>query len=453
MQRIIIISGLLVLLSGCGIYKPYSRPDEIRADSLYGARYETEDTVTIASLSWRELFADPYLRVLIEKGLANNTDLLSAHLRVQQAETTLKSARLAYLPSFNLAPNGGVASFDESKGSWTYTVPVAASWDLDIFARITNTKRQARSLYEQSEDYRQAVQAGLVVSISTQYYSLLMLDEQLRIAEETAVQFKESVRVLKAMKNAGMANEVGVSQMEAAWYSVESSVEDLKRSINEVENALSSVLAEVPGPIERGTINGQSFPTELSTGVPLQLLTNRPDVRAAEQSLAQAYYATNIARAALYPSITLGGMAGWTNSVGSAIVNPGKLLLNATGSLAQPIFNAGYNRGQVKIAQAQQEQAKLAFQQTLLNAGTEVNDALTQYQTAEAKKRWRTGQVTSLENALSQTQLLMSHTSTTYLDVLTARQSLLQAQMSQASDTFEQIQAVINLYHALGGGQ
>lgn len=453
MQRIIIISGLLILLTSCGIYKPYSRPDGIHTDSLYGAKYETEDTTTLASLGWPELFTDPALQVLIEKGLANNTDLQSAYLRVQEAEATLKTARLSYLPSFNFAPNGTIASFDGSTPSKTWVAPVAASWELDIFARISNAKRQARSLYEQSQDYRQAVQAGLIVSISTQYYTLLMLDEQLRISQETAVQLKESVRVLKAMKEAGMSNEIGVSQMEAAWYAVESGIEDLKRSINEVENSLSSVLAEVPGPIERGVMAGQSFPSELSTGIPLQLLTNRPDVRAAEQSLTQAYYATNIARAALYPSITLSGTGGWTNSVGSAIVNPGKVLLTATGSLAQPIFNAGYNRGRVKIAKAQQEQAQLSFQQTLLNAGVEVNNALTQYQTADAKRGWRNGQVESLESALAHTELLMTHTSTTYLDVLTARQSLLQAQMSQASDTFEQIQAVINLYHALGGGQ
>lgn len=453
MQRIIIISGLLILLTSCGIYKPYSRPDEIQTDSLYGAKYETEDTTTLASLGWRELFTDPALQVLIEKGLANNTDLQSAYLRVQESEVTLKTARLSYLPSFNFAPNGTIASFDGSTASKTWVAPVAASWEVDIFAKITNAKRQARSLYEQSQDYRQAVQASLIVSISTQYYTLLMLDEQLRISQETAVQFKESVRVLKAMKEAGMSNEIGVSQMEAAWYSVESGIEDLKRSINEVENSLSSVLAEVPGSIERGVMAGQSFPSELLTGVPLQLLTNRPDVRAAEQSLTQAYYATNIARAALYPSITLSGTGGWTNSVGSAIVNPGKVLLTATGSLAQPIFNAGYNRGRVKIAKAQQEQAQLSFQQTLLNAGVEVNNALTQYQTADAKRGWRNGQVESLETALAHTELLMTHTSTTYLDVLTARQSLLQAQMSQASDTFEQIRAVINLYHALGGGQ
>lgn len=453
MRRTIIWILPALLLAGCGIYKPYSRPEEIRTDSLYGIKYETRDTVTIASLSWKELFADTHLQTLIERALTNNTDLQSAYWRVQEAEAALKSARLAYLPSFNFAPNGGVASFDNSKASWTYTVPVSASWEVDIFAKITNTKRQAKSMYQQSQDYRQAVQTGLIASVATQYYTLLMLDEQLRVSEETAVTFKESVRVMQAMKRAGMSNEVGVAQLEAAYYSVESGIEDLKRTICEIENSLSAVLAETPGAIERGLLNSQSFPAELSIGVPLQLLTNRPDVRAAEQSLAQAYYGVNIARAALYPSLTLSGIVGWTNSVGSAVINPGGLLLSATGTLMQPIFNAGYNRGRVKIARAQQEQAQLAFQQTLLNAGGEVNNALTQYQTAETKIAWRTQQVASLERAVKHTQLLVSNSSTTYLDVLTAQQSLLQARMSQASDSFEKIQGVINLYHALGGGE
>lgn len=452
MRRITIIACSVILLHGCGIYKPYSRPDSIRTDSLFGARYETADTTTIADMGWRELFTDPYLRDLIERGLAGNTDLQAARLRVEEAETTLRSARLAYLPSFNLAPSGGIASFDGAAGSWTYNVPVATSWEIDIFGRLTNAKRQARTLYEQSEDYRQAVATGLVSAIATQYYTLLMLDSQLRISRDMAEQFRESVRVMRAMKSAGMANQIGVSQMEAAYYAVESGIEDLKRSINEVENSLSRTLGTVPGPIGRGTLEGQTFPSDLRAGVPLQLLANRPDVRAAEKSLASAYYATNAARASLYPSITLSGTAGWTNSLGMAIVNPGKLLLSAAGSLAQPIFNAGYNRGRVKIARAQQEEARLAFQQTLLDAGAEVNDALTKYQTADAKRVWRTSQVEALELAVRQSELLMSHTSTTYLDVLTAKKSLLEAQLSQAADTFEQIQAVIDLYHALGGG-
>ncbi|NDW12842.1 efflux transporter outer membrane subunit [Bacteroides sp. 214] len=450
-MKLTLLISMMLLLSSCGIYKTYHRPD-LQTDTLYGTEYVTTDTTTLASIKWRELFTDPHLQALIAQGLENNTDLQAAWWRVEEAKAVLATARLSYLPSFNFAPNGGVSSFDKSKASWTYATPVVASWELDIFAKITNAKRQAKSLLLMSEDYRQAVQTGLIAGIATQYYTLLLLDEQLKLSTETAEKFKQSVAIMKLMKQAGMANEVGISQIEGAYYSVVSALEDIKRSINEIENSLSATLCASPHHIERGNLESISFPTELKVGVPLQLLAHRPDIRAAEQSLVQAHYATNIARASLYPSITLSGTAGWTNSLGSLIVNPGKLLLTAAGTLSQPIFNAGSLRGKVKIAKAQQEQAKLSFQQALLNAGGEVNNALTQYQTAQAKSEWRTLQVEALQNAVSHTELLMQHSSTTYLDVLTAQQSLLQAQTSQAQDRFEMIQGVINLYQALGGG-
>lgn len=448
------IASLLAVLSltACGIYKPYSRPDTIPSENLFGENVESVDTVTIASMGWRELFADPCLQSLIEYGLENNTDIQTAEWRVKEAEAALKSARLAYIPSFNFAPNGGVSSFDGSKAAWTYTVPVSASWEIDIFGKKTNTKRQARVLYEQSMDYRQAVQTGLVSSIANQYYTLLLLDEQLRITRLTSEKYRESVRVMRAMKSAGMANEAGVAQIEAAYFATESAVQDLSRSISDVESALSVVLGDVPHHIERGTLGGQTFPSDLAIGVPVQLLSNRPDVRAAEQSLASAYYAVNIARASLYPSLSLSGTLGWTNSGGGMIVNPGGLLLSAAASILQPIFNAGVNRARVKIARAQQEEAALAYKQTVLNAGAEVNNALTQYQTSMAKREWRERQVSSLRVATEKTQALMKYSSTTYLEVLTAQQSLLQAELSQASDRFDEIQSVINLYRALGGG-
>ena len=227
----------------------------------------------------------------------------------------------------------------------------------------------------------------------------------------------------------------------------------MKQQIKEVENSLSILLGEVPGGIERGHLAGQDFPEDLTVGVPLQLLSRRPDVKSAELSLASAFYSTNAARSAFYPSITLSGTAGWTNSAGNMIINPGKLLLSAVGALTQPLFNKGLNISQLKIAKAQQEEAKLAFQQALLNAGSEVNNALTQVQTARGKTELRTGQITSLENAVRSTQLLMQHGTSTYLEVLTAQQSLLSAQLTQVADRFDEIQGIINLYQALGGGR
>ena len=411
------------------------------------------DTASIASLSWRELFTDSHLQTLIEHALQSNTDLLSAQQRIKEAEATLSSAKLAYLPSFMLTPQGGVSSFDKSKGSWTYTGIASASWEIDIFGKLTNAKRRSKALYLQSLEYEQAVSTSLIANVANLYYTLLMLDEQYRISEETAVNWRESVRTMRAMMAAGMTNEASVSQSEANCRQVEASLLDLKQQIKEVENSLSILLGEVPGGIERGHLAGQDFPEELTVGVPLQLLSRRPDVKSAELSLASAFYSTNAARSAFYPSITLSGTAGWTNSAGNMIINPGKLLLSAVGALTQPLFNKGLNIAQLKIAKAQQEEAKLAFQQALLNAGSEVNNALTQVQTARGKTELRTGQITSLENAVRSTQLLMQHGTSTYLEVLTAQQSLLSAQLTQVADRFDEIQGIINLYQALGGGR
>ena len=455
--KLITLSVSCLLLSSCGIYTTYERPSDINTDGLYGQDLNEEavavDTASIASLSWRELFTDSHLQMLIEHALQSNTDLLSAQQRIKEAEATLSSAKLAYLPSFMLTHQGGVSSFDKSKGSWTYTGIASASWEIDIFGKLTNAKRRSKALYLQSLEYEQAVSTSLIANVANLYYTLLMLDEQYRISEETAVNWRESVRAMRAMMAAGMTNEASVSQSEANCRQVEASLLDLKQQIKEVENSLSILLGEVPGGIERGHLAGQDFPEDLTVGVPLQLLSRRPDVKSAELSLASAFYSTNAARSAFYPSITLSGTAGWTNSAGNMIINPGKLLLSAVGALTQPLFNKGLNIAQLKIAKAQQEEAKLAFQQALLNAGSEVNNALTQVQTARGKTELRTGQIISLENAVRSTQLLMQHGTSTYLEVLTAQQSLLSAQLTQVADRFDEIQGIINLYQALGGGR
>ena len=292
----------------------------------------------------------------------------------------------------------------------------------------------------------------LIASVANLYYTLLMLDSQYEVTKETAAKWEESVRTMREMKAAGMTNEAGVAQYEGSYYGIVASLNDIEYSIRETENSLCSVLGEVPHEIVRGRLDEQQLPDNLAVGVPVQMLSNRPDIRQAEYSLMQSFYATNAARSALYPSITLSGSAGWTNNAG-VITNPGKLLLSAAGSLLQPIFNANANRANLKIAKAQQEESKLAFQQALLNAGAEVNNALTQCQTARAKTDLRIKQIEAMERAVESTELLMQHSSTTYLEVLTAQQSLLSAQLSQIADQFDEIQGVVNLYQALGGGR
>lgn len=449
MKKLIIIFAAAAM-TGCGIYKPYTRP-EVKTDGLYGSA-ETADTTTIGDISWQEMFTDPYLQSLIRQGLENNTDLQSAQWRVKEAEATLKSARLAYLPSFNFAPQGSLSSFDGATPSKAYSIPVTASWQIDIFNGLTNAKRRSKALYAQSKEYEQAVKTQLIAGIANLYYTLLMLDGQYEVTQQTADKWRESVRTMQAMKEAGMANEAAVAQYEGTYLSIQASLHDLEFQIRQAENSLCSMLAEGPHAVERGRLEGQQVPVDLTVGVPVQMLSNRPDIRSAEYSLMQAYYATSEARSALYPSITLSGSVGWTNNAG-IIRDPGKLLWSAAASLLQPIFNANANRARVKIAQAQQEETKLAFQQALLNAGAEVNNALTQCQSARAKADLRVQQVEALERAVESTELLMQHGSTTYLEVLTAQQSLLSAQLSQIADRFDEIQGVVNLYQALGGGR
>ena len=450
MRKFMIILAAAAL-TGCGIYKPYTRP-EVVTDGLYGDA-ETADTTTLGDISWQEMFTDPALQTLIARALENNTDLQSAGWRVKEAEATLKSARLAYLPSFNFAPQGSLSSFDGATPTKTYSIPVQASWQIGIFNGLTNAKRKSKALYLQSKEYEQAVKTQLIASVANLYYTLLMLDSQYEVTEETAVSWRKSVEMMQAMKEAGLANEAALAQYEATRLSIEASLHDLSYQRTQTENSLCSLLGEAPHAVTRGRLEGQSLPEELMIGVPVQMLSNRPDVRSAEYTLMQSYYATSEARSALYPSITLSGTLGWTNNSGAGIVNPGKLLWNAAGSLLQPIFNANSNRARVKIALAQQEESKLAFQQTLLNAGAEVNNALVQCQSARAKADLRVGQIEALERAVESTEYLMQYGSTTYLEVLTAKQSLLSAQLTQISDRFDEIQGVVNLYQALGGGR
>ena len=451
MKHVILLCSAAFLLAGCHIYQPYSRP-EVQTDGLYGPKVPVADTASIVSLAWTELFTDPLLQNLIREGLEQNTDLGIARLRVKEAEATLLSSRLAYLPSVSLAPQGGLSSYDGAKTAKTYSLAASAEWEIDLFGRLTNAKRGARAALEQSEAYRQAVQTQLIANIANGYYNLLMLDRQLDISLRTAESWAEVLRTYEAKWQVGEATEAAVAQARASKLSVDASVLILRKQIRAQENSLSALLGSVPRRIERSTLDAQRFPDTLAIGVPLQLLERRPDVRQAEAALTQAFYATNAARSAFYPSITLSGSTGWTNNSGTAIVNPGNWLLSALGSLTQPLFNRGRNTANLRIAKAQQEEALLNFRQSLLKAGGEVNDALIQWQTANSRLDIIGRQVESLQSAVSNTRKLMEYSnSSSYLEVLTARQNLLQAELTEANDRFDKIQGVINLYHALGG--
>lgn len=456
-KRIIlyVICVLALLMSSCNVYKQYQRP-EIEANGLYRDPVAVNDTLvadtnTVADLPWQQVFTDPLLQSLIRSGLERNTDLQTAILRVSEAEASLMSSRLAYVPSLNLSPEGGVSSFDKSRGSWTYTLPVVASWEIDLFGKLLNSKRAAKASLMQSEAYKQAVQTQVVAAIANYYFTLLMLDKQLNITRETAVLWEKNVETMKAMKEAAMVNEAAVVQSQANSYMIAASIPDMEREIRQVENSISLLLRQPPQHIQRGQLEDQDFPQRLKTGVSMQLLANRPDVKAAEMVLAGAFYNTNAARSAFYPQLSLTGTGGWTNDAG-VIVNPGKMIASAIGSLTQPVFNRGANLARLRIAKARQEEALLSFEQAILNAGSEVSDALYLYRSAQEKLILRSQQVSALQKSVEYTQELLTLGTSTYLEVLTAQQSLLSAQLTEVSDRFQRIQAVVNLYHALGGG-
>ena len=445
-----ILLWAVCLMTGCSIYKPYSRP-EVQTEGLYRDLEETKDTASIATLGWRNLFSDKNLQALIEKGLERNTNLRVAHIRVKAAEAVLMNARLSYLPSVVLAPDGSISGTEGAKAIKTYNLAASASWEIDLFGKVTNAKREALAALEGSRAYRQAVETQLIATIANSYYMLLMLDRQLIISEQTLITWKETEHSIEALKRAGKSNDAAVLQAKANRLALEASVVSIRKSIRETENGLSALLADTSHDIMRGALQKQQFPDTLSAGLPIQLLVNRPDVRQAEWNLAQAYYATNAARSAFYPSLTLSGSTGWTNNVGGVVVNPGSWLFSAVGSLMQPLFNKGTNIANLRQAKARQEEALLLFQQSLLDAGKEVNNALTRWQSARIRMDYVNQQIMTLQEAVRKTELLMQHTSTNYLEVLTARQRLLEAELTQAQDKFEEIQGVIDLYHAVGG--
>lgn len=456
-------SAMMLLLAAtslvsCRIYSNYERPDDLPTAGLYRDTLSTtgiltSDTINFGNMPWQQVFTDANLQSLISKVLANNIDLKNAQETVEQSQASLKAAKLAYLPSLALNAQGTISSFDGNKAVKTYTVPLVASWQLDLFGSIRNAKEQAKSVLWQSSAYKQSVQTQLVANVANLYYTLLMLDEQLRITRETADLWTDNVKAMEAMQKAAMTNTASVEQSRANLLQIQATIPSLQQSIRETENSICKLLAEPSHTIARSTLEAQQLPAQMSAGVPVQLLSNRPDVKAAEYSLRSAYYATNAAYSAFYPNVTITGQAGWTNSNG-AIVNPGKILATAIGQLTQPIFQQGKLTAQLKIAQSQQRVAANTFTQTILNAGAEVSNALYSYKSACEEASICKQQVAALQKTRDQTYDLFKYDqSTTYLEKLTAEMSLLNAQLSLINDNYSKLQAAVNLYSALGGGR
>ena len=453
----ILATGAL-LMSSCGLYEKYQRPDVnttglIRDNvSLNDTLVAEADTAHFGTLPWRSVFTDPQLQILIQQALDNNVDLLNAALNVQMVEAQLKMAKLAFLPQFVFSPQGTIASWDGGKATKTYQLPVAASWNVDLFGNFLSLKRSAQMQLLATKDYQTIVQTNIVAGVANMYYTLLMLDRQQQILDDMTALTKDTWDMMKLQMNLGRTRSTSVQSAEANYYSVQAQSVDMKRQIREVENSLSLLLGQPAQTIARGKLEDQSLPSEFSTGIGLQLLANRADVHYAEMSLAQCFYNVENARSKFYPSLTITPSATYTNSGGGGIVNPGKILLSLVGGLTQPIFMRGQLTAGLKVAKAQYEQAYNNWQNALLKAGSEVSDALVLYNSSDEKGKLEAKQVETLKKNVEHTKMLFKSSGSSYLEVIAAQQSLLNAQISKVTDDFQKMQAVVNLYNALGGG-
>lgn len=460
MKKIFLSIIGITLLASCNLYKNYERP-EVIDETLKGIYRDTAstngvlaeaDTTNFGNMPWREVFTDHKLQALIEKSLVN-FDMQKADMNIEKAKAALSVSNLAYIPSLVFAPSGELTSFDHHKAVKTYTLPIAASWEIGSWGSLHNTHKWAKQSLLLTNAAKQATQTATISAVAQMYYTLQMLDEQLITTTATVDIWKKNVETMEAMHEAGYTTNAAVAQAKANYHNLLSTIPTLEHSIRKTENALCTLLGEAPQAIDRNRFDHSAFPTSMSAGVPVQLLANRPDVKIAELNLSMAFYDVNVARSQFYPNIKISGVAGWTNNAGS-IVNPGKLLLNAAASLTQPIFMNGRLRANLKVEKLDYEASLLDFQKAILNAGQEVSNALSAYQTATKQMEQRQQQVELLTTAANDTQLLFQlGAGASYLETLTAQQSLLSAQMSFITDKYNQLTAGIELYKALGGGR
>jgi NodT family efflux transporter outer membrane factor (OMF) lipoprotein len=469
LSNIFAATAVSLLLTGCGIYNKYEQTTPA-PDNAFGANPDLEianSEASIAQMSWREFFTDPLLQQLIEQVLANNTDLNSARIAVEKSQASLKAAKLAYLPALSLAPQGTLSSFDGSAATKTYNLPLQLSWDIDVFGSITNKKRAAKAVLLQAQVQQEAVRSNLVSVTAQQYFMLQVLDRQLEILMQTDSLWNKSLETEQALWENGKAYSTAVNQMEASYLNVKTQIVDTRRAIRSVENAICKLLAATPQHIQRqkwgssvlhhaeatGDDEQRMFDTKyLNIGIPAMMLEQRPDIRMANHAMEEAFYNTAEARSAFYPSITLSGSAGWTNSAGGFVVDPGKLLLSAIAQLTQPIFARGQLTARKKIAQLTEEDLQKKYVQTVINAGNQVNEALADCVAAREKHTYFHRQVQVLNEAYTGTHELMDNGKASYLEVLTAQESLLNAQLSEAMNMYDAAEAIIALYIALGGG-
>ena len=447
--RFYLAAVVSLALTSCGLYKKYESKAEIPA----GVMGVKESASAPGMISWRQFFTDPQLQKLIEQVLENNTDLASARIAVEQSEASLKAARLGYLPAFSVAPQGSLTKFDSNPLVKTYSLPLQMSWDVELFGSITNKKRAAKAVLLQAQCGEEAVRSNLVSAVAQHYSMLQILDRQLEILTQTDSLWGASLETQKSLWENGKAYSTAVNQMESSWLNVKTQIVDTRRSIQSTENSLCKLLAITPQHIARNRWGAHALSTSIALGgFSAEMLRNRPDIRLADHAMEEAFYNTQTARAAFFPSLTLSGTLGWTNNGGGAVVDPGKLLLNIMGQLTQPVFMRGQLKAALKIAKLTQQDLLGSYTQTVIDAGNQVNEALADYQATVEKHEYYHRQVATLHDAYTGTHELMDNGKASYLEVLTAQESLLSAQLSEATNMYNGTQALIALYIALGGG-
>lgn len=455
-KQILITIPLLLLLTNCGIYGRYKRPQSVTAEGVYRSTESLTERMapqeeSLASLSWREFFGDPHLQKLIEQALQTNADLRVAHLTLEQAKAGKLTSGLSFLPNIATTPT---INYSGSTESASYKIPIVATWEVDLFGRLKNGYHSQAHAVKQAEAYLHLVQTNVVAGVANAYYTLLMLDYQRAITLESSKLFEETVRIMKLLKEAGITNAAAVAQAEAATFNVLEALATINTRIRTTENSISTLLHLPAGQVERGrlTTSYQLLPEEAKVGIPIELLSSRPDVQIAEENLAMAFYGTNAARGAFLPGIKLTWNGSWANSLGEAITNPATFVWNAVASLVQPLFNNGRNVAALKVAKAKQEQALIQYQQKILEAGAEVSNLAYRYKAFGIKLEYRETQIASLQRALDVSLQLVKLGNSNYLEVITAQNQLLQARLGAASDRLAHTTALIDLYKALGGG-
>jgi len=462
MKKIMIFMSVALLMGSCGLYNKYERPEVDTKGIIRDAVSDTDtlvvapqDTASFGNLPWREVFTDPQLQALISQGLEKNANLLNAALTVQMYESMLKAAKLAFLPAVNFGTTNNMASIqtvytDPSTTNRSYSLPVTASWTLDLFGNILSQKRSTQMKLLGYKDYQMAVRAQVISGIANTYYTLLMLDEQLRIVTEMGAMAKETWEMMQLQQQLGRVRSTSVQSAEASYLSTQTQANDFRRQIRAAENALCLLIGQAGQQIPRSTLDQQKLPSEFAVGVGMALLKNRPDVHNAEMNLAACFHDIQTARSQFYPSITIGASGGFGNASGT--VNPGKWFLNLFGSLTQPIFNRGALITNLKVSKLKYEQAFNSWQNSILSAGNEVSNALVNYNSYDANSKIEDQRITVLTKNVEDTRLLYKSSGSSYLEVLTAQTQLLNAELNKANNDFQKMQAVVSLYQALGGG-